>query len=107
MSLEIKSFEFDGFLLEAKEKVFLRNSKPLAITPKAFQLLQVENYDHLVERNELLNTVWADSFVEEVKLPLTISVLRKVLGDDKPRLTSFDCRLSSFGRNVKIQLTGY
>jgi eukaryotic-like serine/threonine-protein kinase len=85
MSLETHSFEFDGFLLNGKEKVLLRDGKPLQITPKAFQLLQilVENHGHLVERNELLNKVWADSFVEEGNLTFTIQLLRKVLGDDK------------------------
>jgi eukaryotic-like serine/threonine-protein kinase len=85
MSLETHSFEFDEFLLDGKEKVLLRDGKPLPITPKAFQLLEilVENHGHLVERNELLNKVWADSFVEEGNLTFTIQLLRKVLGDDK------------------------
>jgi eukaryotic-like serine/threonine-protein kinase len=85
MSLETHSFEFDEFLLDGKEKVLLRDGKPLQITPKAFQLLEilVENHGHLVERNELLNKVWADSFVEEGNLTFTIQLLRKVLGDDK------------------------
>jgi DNA-binding winged helix-turn-helix (wHTH) protein/Tol biopolymer transport system component len=85
MSLETNRFEFGEFLLDAKEKVLLRDGKPLAITPKAFQLLQilVENHGHLVEREELLNSVWADSFVEEGNLTFTIRMLRKILGDSK------------------------
>ena len=85
MSLETHSFEFGEFLLDAKEKVLLRNGKPLQITPKAFQLLQilVKNHGHLVEREELLNTVWADSFVEEGNLTFTIRMIRKILGDSK------------------------
>ncbi len=85
MSLETKSFEFGEFLLDAREKVLLCHGKPLSITPKAFQLLHllVENHGHLVERNELLNTVWADSFVEEGNLTFTIRLLRKALNDSK------------------------
>ena len=53
MSLETHRFEFGNFLLDAKEKVLLRNGKPLPITPKAFQLLHllVENHGHLIERD--------------------------------------------------------
>jgi DNA-binding winged helix-turn-helix (wHTH) protein/Tol biopolymer transport system component len=87
MSLETNSFEFGEFLLDRKEKVLLHRGKPLSITPKAFQLLQilVENHGHLVERDELLNTIWRDSFVEEGNLNFTIRLLRKALGDNKQK----------------------
>ncbi len=83
--METHRFEFGNFLLDAKEKVLLRNGKPLPITPKAFQLLHllVENHGHLIERDELLNTVWADSFVEEGNLTFTIRLLRKALNDSR------------------------
>lgn len=84
MLLERQKFEFADFLLDAKENVLLRDGKPLSITPKAFQLLLVlvKNHGHLVEKDELLNTVWADSFVEEGNLAFTIGLLRKVLNDN-------------------------
>lgn len=85
MSLETQSFEFERFTLDIKEKVLLRDSKPLSITPKAFQVLQVlvENHGHVVERERILNTVWEDSFVEEGNLTFTIRLLRKALEDNK------------------------
>lgn len=85
MSLETNSFEFFDFLLDGKEKVLLRDNKPISITPKAFEVLQilVENHGHLVERDKLLNAVWAESFVEEGNLTFTIGLLRKTLGEDK------------------------
>lgn len=89
MLLETHSFEFGEFRLEAKEKVLLRDGKPVSITPKAFQLLLalVENHGRLVQKEELMQAVWADSFVEDGNLTFTIRVLRKALGDDtqKPR----------------------
>lgn len=83
--MKAKSFEFGDFILDGKEKILLREGKPLSITPKAFQVLQilVENHGHLVEREEILNTVWAGSFVEEGNLTFTIRLLRKALGDEK------------------------
>ena len=81
---ESQKFEFGDFLLDTKEKVLLRNGKPVPITPKAFELLLalLANHGHLVEKNELINAVWAGSFVEEANLPFTIGLLRKALGDD-------------------------
>jgi DNA-binding winged helix-turn-helix (wHTH) protein/Tol biopolymer transport system component len=89
MSLETEGFEFDGFLLDTKQKVLLREGKPVPITPKTFQLLLalVENHGRLVEKDELMKAVWADSFVEAGNLAFTMRLLRKALGDDtqKPR----------------------
>src|SRR5437879_5221009 len=85
MSLKTEGFEFDEFLLDTKEKVLLRRGQPVPVTPKPFQLLLalVENHGHLVEKGDLLNMVWADSFVEEGNLSFTMGLLRKALGDDR------------------------
>lgn len=110
MSLETNSFEFGEFILNGKEKVLLRDGKPISITPKAFQLLQilVENHGHLVEKSELLRKVWADSFVEEGNLTFTIRLLRKTLGDNKqnPRfIETVPTRGYRFTAEVKSILT--
>ncbi len=83
MLLKTHSFKFGEFLLNPKEKILLRGGEPLSITPKAFQLLSVlvENHGHLVEKEDLIKAVWADSFVEEGNLTFTIRLLRKALGD--------------------------
>ena len=85
MSLEMQSFEFGEFYLDTREQILLRDQKPLAITPKAFLLLQtlVENHGHVVAKDELMEKVWADSFVEESNLTFTINALRKILADDR------------------------
>ncbi len=84
MSLETKQFEFGEFVLDAREKVLLRQGKSLPITPKVFELLLVliENHGHLVEKSFLMEKVWPDSFVEESNLTFSIRQLRKILGDD-------------------------
>ena len=85
MSLETQSFEFGEFLLDTREKVLLRNQKPLAITPKAFLLLQtlVENHGHIIAKEQLMESVWANSFVEESNLTFTINAVRKALADNR------------------------
>lgn len=83
MSLESDQFKFGDFILDVKEKALLRDRKPLAITPKVFELLRVlvENHGHLVEKSYLMDKVWPQSFVEESNLTFSIRQLRKVLGD--------------------------
>ncbi len=83
------SYEFGPFHLDAAERLLLRNGRPIAITPKAFDtlLFLVENSRHLIEKDELLKHVWPDTFVEESTLARNIFVLRKALGDaqDEPQ----------------------
>jgi DNA-binding winged helix-turn-helix (wHTH) protein/TolB-like protein len=82
-------YVFGAFRLDGSERVLLCEDKPVALTPKAFEvlLLLVEKHGHIVEKGELMERVWADAFVEEGNLKATVSMLRRVLGDgtDAPR----------------------
>jgi len=77
------SYEFGAFLLGISARVVLHNGEILPITTKAFEALRVlvENRGHIVEREELMQKVWPDTFVEEGNLSVTVSMLRKALGD--------------------------
>jgi DNA-binding winged helix-turn-helix (wHTH) protein/TolB-like protein/Tfp pilus assembly protein PilF len=77
-------YEFGPFQLDIAERSLLREGRPVALTPKVFDLLEVlvRNSGHLVEKDELIKQVWPDSFVEEGNLNRNVSILRKVLGDD-------------------------
>ncbi|HRH43306.1 MAG TPA: winged helix-turn-helix domain-containing protein [Pyrinomonadaceae bacterium] len=88
MLLNKRSFEFGEFLLQADKKILLRQDKPVPLTPKAIQLLLVlvENHGQVVSKEELMQIVWTDSFVEESNLTFTVSLLRKALGEDKQNL---------------------
>ncbi len=78
------SYEFGPFRLDVAEGQLLRLGQEIPLTPKAFQLLHVlvENSGHVLDKDTLMQRVWADSFVEEKNLADNISILRKVLGDD-------------------------
>src|SRR6266849_10747662 len=54
----------------------------VALTPKVLDMLVVlvENNGRLLSKEELMKTLWADSFVEEGNVTQSISVLRKILG---------------------------
>ncbi len=78
-------YQFKSFRLDVAERQLLRNGDAVALTPKAFDVLValVERGGHLVEKDELLKSVWADSFVEEANVPRIVHTLRKVLGEDE------------------------
>ena len=78
-------YEFGPFQLDPPERLLLCDGQPVSLTPKAFDLLLVlvDRSGHLVEKEELLRTVWPSSFIEEGNLAVTISLLRKALNDDR------------------------
>ena len=77
-------YEFGPFVLDPAERLLARAGHPVPITPKAFDMLVllVERRGHLVEKKEMIRAIWPDSFVEEGNLCVTVSLLRKLLGDD-------------------------
>jgi DNA-binding winged helix-turn-helix (wHTH) protein len=76
-------YEFGPFLLNTAERVLLRDSEPVLLTPKAFEILTVlvRHSGHLVEKEELMRNVWPDAFVEEANITQHVSTIRKALGD--------------------------
>jgi len=85
MSLKTKQvYEFANFRLDFSEKVLLYNGKPVPLTPKVFDTLVIliENAGHLLEKDELMELLWQDRFVEESNLTFNIRMLRKALGDN-------------------------
>ncbi len=82
-------YQFGEFHLDTNRFVLLRRGQPVPLTPKLFDVLLVlvESSGNLVLKEELLERVWKDSFVEEGNLNRHISSLRKALRESsvKPR----------------------
>jgi len=85
-----KTIHFAEFELDASKRRLLREGKPLMLKGKAFDMLVflAENAGRVVSKEEIMNAVWENQFVEEANLTVQISALRKALGEDKdvPRL---------------------
>jgi eukaryotic-like serine/threonine-protein kinase len=77
-------YEFGPFRLEPAERKLMRGNEMVTLTPKAFDtlLLLVRNSGHLLEKEDLISTLWPDTFVEEGSLSNNIFLLRKILGED-------------------------
>ena len=76
---------FDGFRVDAQERLLFKEDREIPLTPKVFDTLLVllENSGHVLTKKELMQQVWPDSFVEENNLAQNISILRKALGEGK------------------------
>jgi len=96
-------YYFGPFVLDPGRRTVTCTGSPVSLTPRAFELLLflAQNPNRLVTKEELLQAVWGDAFVEEGNLAKYISHLRKALGDN-----SEDARLIATIARKGYQFTG-
>ncbi len=77
-------YEFDRFFVDSRNRLLMCDGKEVQLTSKVFDILLVfiENRGRLLTKEELMETVWQDHFVEEGNLARNVSTLRKALGED-------------------------
>ena len=76
---------FAEFELNTIQRRLARGGETVPLHAKAFDLLVflVENNGRVLTKDEILETVWENRFVEESNLAVQISNLRKALGESK------------------------
>jgi len=76
-------YEFGPFRVDPEKETVVRAGEPVSLTPKTFQILLVliRNSNDVVTKDDLMKTVWPDTFVEEANLSRNVFMLRKALGD--------------------------
>jgi len=74
---------FDEYRLDSEERTLFRDDGLVVVSPRAVDTLLVllEHRGHVVSKEELLRTVWADAYVEENNLNQAISALRRTFGE--------------------------
>ncbi|MFL6231206.1 MAG: winged helix-turn-helix domain-containing tetratricopeptide repeat protein [Pyrinomonadaceae bacterium] len=77
-------YEFGRYRFDAARRRLSRDGQPVPLPPKAAEVLSVllRHHGRLVEREELMRAVWADSFVEDANLTVAVSQLRKAFGQN-------------------------
>jgi DNA-binding winged helix-turn-helix (wHTH) protein/pimeloyl-ACP methyl ester carboxylesterase len=77
------AYRFGPFHLDVRERRLSRGGEVIPLRVKVFDtlLVLVENAGRLVTKQELLDTVWPETTVEENNLNHNVSVLRKALGE--------------------------
>src|SRR5215470_712496 len=78
-------YEFGAFRIDMERYLLLRGDEPIPLSPKVFGtlLFLVENRGKVGKKEEIMNSVWPDTFVEESNLAQNIFLLRKALGEEK------------------------
>jgi eukaryotic-like serine/threonine-protein kinase len=77
------TYQFGPFRVDPEKEVLLRSDEAVPLAPKAFQVLLVlmRHSKQVVTKDDLMKTIWPDTFVEEANLTRNIFLLRKALGE--------------------------
>jgi len=80
-----KVYDFKGFRLDGAQRRLLHNGRPVQLKSKIFDLLLllVEKRGQLVDKDELMREIWPNTIVEENNITVSMSILRKRLGEDR------------------------
>jgi Tol biopolymer transport system component/DNA-binding winged helix-turn-helix (wHTH) protein len=81
-------YEFGKFVLDPQEKTLFVDGKAVHLPAKEFEtlLLLVENNGKALTKEEMIEAIWQDAFVEETNLAKQISRLRKVFNSSGEKL---------------------
>ena len=76
-------YEFGQFRVDPVERLLWKQGELVPLPPKVFAMLLalVEKGPQIVEKDDLLKSIWPDTFVEESNLSQNVFSLRKVLGE--------------------------
>lgn len=78
-----EEYEFGSYRLNLNECKLWRGSEEIKLRPKLFSLLVIfiEHRGQMLDKEELIKSLWPDSIVEDSNLTVTINALRAVLKD--------------------------
>ena len=78
-------YYFEDYMLDTTRRELSRAGAPVALEPKVYQVLLylVQHADRLVTRQELLDAIWSDMFVQDAVVSRCIREVRQALGDDR------------------------
>jgi eukaryotic-like serine/threonine-protein kinase len=77
----LSSYRFKEFLVDPQSRTLRTDDGIIPLTRRSFDLLLylVQHPGQVLGKDELIKTIWADTFVDENSLAQSISVLRKAL----------------------------
>ena len=80
---EADEISFDGFRLLPGQQLLLHDDKPVHIGSRARDILAalLDRPGEILSKQELLDRVWPNVFVEEGNLKVHVAALRRALGD--------------------------
>jgi len=95
---------FGNYRLDVSGRSLTRDGEFVALPPKAVEtlILLAENQGKTVLKEELLEKVWPETFVEEGSLTQAISILRKALGESQQWIRTIPKRGYCFVAPVRV-----
>ncbi|MBK9163398.1 MAG: winged helix-turn-helix domain-containing protein [Acidobacteria bacterium] len=98
-------YEFGDFTLNERERNLWRGDAVVQLPPKVFDtlLLLVKNAGSTVSKEEMLDQVWAGSFIEESNLSQNVYTLRQVLGRNEKFIETVPRRGYKFVKKVIVR----
>ncbi len=75
---------FEDVVLDLDNFAVTKGCEPVALTPRAFDLLVllIRKRERVVEKQELFETIWHDTFVTDNALTRAVKEIRQALGDN-------------------------
>ena len=80
---EVGAYEFGEFRIDPEKHELTRQGEPINIRPRLFELLLylVRNRGEVITREEIIDRVWTDSYVEDANITQSIHFLRRIIDD--------------------------
>ncbi|HTV92177.1 MAG TPA: winged helix-turn-helix domain-containing protein [Verrucomicrobiae bacterium] len=77
----MSTYEFGSFRLDVERLLLLHRSEPVPLGPKVVETLLalIEHPGEVLPKNQLIDRIWPEGYVEEANLAQNIYVLRKTL----------------------------
>lgn len=77
--------EFEGFRINLLEQTLWFEEERIPLAPKVFEtlLVLIENQGRLMTKDDLMDQIWGETFVEERNLTQNIFTLRKLFKEKK------------------------
>src|SRR5688500_2156797 len=82
------SYEFGRFVLYPHERLLMADGEAVHLADKVFDtlLVLIENNGKLLTKDEMMASIWEESFVEEGNLAKNVSRLRKILNTEDAQM---------------------
>lgn len=82
---EVGAYEFGEFRIDSEKQQLTRHGELINIRPRLFDLLLflVKNRGEVVTREEIIDRVWTDSFIEDANITQSIHFLRRIIDDPR------------------------
>ena len=78
-------YEFGSFQLDLNQRILTRDGELVTLAPKVLDtlVLLVQNHGRVLDKDELVHSLWPETFVEDGNLTQNVFLLRKLLGEDR------------------------